>query len=76
MAVGSGVVVIKLGIWLMGSVKLLGPVVPKLLTAVTIIMVFPPAFGTPVSKQLELNVAHEGSPVALQVGAGFPVTTI
>lgn len=56
--------------------KLTGPVVPKPLVAVMNIVELPAAFGVPVSRQLMLNVAHDGRLDPEQVGAGFPVTVI
>lgn len=55
--------------------KFVGPVVPSELMAVTANVVFVAEFGVPVSKQEELSDAHPGSPVAVQVGAGVPLTT-
>lgn len=61
---------------MIGSVKLVGPVVPKLLTAVMKITELPATVGVPLSKQAGVSVAHDGSAPVEQVGVGLPVTTI
>jgi hypothetical protein len=72
--VGSGLVEVMVGATpAMVRLKEVGPADPMALVAVTARMLVPTTFGVPWSSPALLNVAHAGSPVALQLMGAVPV---